>query len=506
MNDRLQSSYDAFPYQSFPFAQTHPDRLATLGQLFGATPPPIATCRVLEIGCASGGNLIPMAASMPRAQFVGVDFSPVQIAEGDADVRALGLANIRLLDLDIRAFGDAFGRFDYIVAHGVYSWVPDPVQERLLEICERHLAPTGIAYISYNTLPGWRMRGMVREAMQFHATQVADPRLRVAEARAMLDFLAQSLRADPSAYASALREEAERVRHQADYYVFHEYLEEVNDPVYFHQFMERVSRHGLRYLADTDFASMLSSDLAPEVKETLARIAPDVLKREQFMDFLRNRTFRQTLLVREAVSLNRKLSPLPVMSLHVASQARPERTAFDLESDASESFLVPDGPGLKTAQPVTKAAMLALAAIWPASLSFDALCDEASARLGGATPIGPEERQRLAFELLQAFAGGVLELHSGPPAFDVVPAERPQASALARLQAARGAQVTNLRHQPGALDDAARRLIALLDGEHSRDAIARSLWPEAPVGEALARLELALSQLARQALLIRDAG
>ena len=100
-----------------------------------------------------------------------------------ADVKALGLTNIQLLDMDIMDFSEAHGQFDYVIAHGVYSWVPNAVQERLLAICAHQLRPAGIAYVSYNTLPGWRMRSVVRDAMTYHTRGIAEPAKRVAQAR-----------------------------------------------------------------------------------------------------------------------------------------------------------------------------------------------------------------------------------------------------------------------------------------------------------------------------------
>ena len=325
MSAELRQSYDEFPYTSFPFPQSHPDRLATIGWLFGMEPARVEACRVLEVGCASGGNLLPMAASLPGSQFVGIDFSPVQIERGAADVKALGLTNIELLALDIMDFSEAHGEFDYIIAHGVYSWVPNAVQERLLEVCARHLRPTGIAYVSYNTLPGWRMRSVVRDAMTYHTRGLAEPAKRVAQARAVLEFLAAAVKDDASAYGVALRTEAEHLRKQADYYILHDHLEEVNEPVYFHQFVERAARHGLGYLGEANFAAMLGGGFSQQVNETLARVAPDVLKREQFIDFLQARSFRETLLVHRDVQLVRKISPDRVMALRVASRAKPVR-------------------------------------------------------------------------------------------------------------------------------------------------------------------------------------
>ena len=503
MTNASQASYDELPYQSFPVAQTHPDRLATLGRLFGLAPTPIERCRVLEIGCSSGGNLIPVAATLPHSEFVGVDFSEVEIHHGKADVATLSLANVRLLQMDMKDFGDDFGTFDYIVAHGVYSWVSNEVQDKLLRICARQLSPSGIAYVSYNTLPGWRMRGAVREAMRYHTRQFSDAKTRVPQARAMLDFLAESLQGNTSAYGVMLREEAQRVRQQPDFYIFHEYLEEVNEPLYFHEFIERAASHELRYLAEADFKNMLAGDLAPQVVQTLSRIAPDLLQREQFMDFLRNQTFRKTLLVREGAPLTRKLSPERLFGLHISTRAQPVREAPDEGSTAAEDFRAPDGSGLTTQRPLTKAAMMALAHNSPAAIAFDELCALANARLGARDAVTTDQRDGLASDLLQCFAAGVVELHSAPSPFVIDAGARPEASAVVRLQASRGAQVTNLRHELVNLNEDARRLLGMLDGSRTREEIAAIVWPGESAEAALAKLRPALSQIARQAFLVR---
>lgn len=503
MNAELQSGYDEFPYQSFAFPQTHPDRLATIGLLFGVAPTPVDRCKVLEIGCASGGNLIPMAASLPNSQFVGIDLSPVQVRQGVADVAALELTNIRLLSMNVMDFGEDFGAFNYIIAHGVYSWVPNDVQERILAICARQLAPGGIAYISYNTLPGWRMRGAVREAMRYHTRQFPDAKTRVTQARAMLDFLAESVQSDNSAYGMMLRSEAESVRKQADYYILHDHLEEVNEPLYFYQFIERAMRHGLRYLAEADFTSMLPKDFAPQVAQTLARIAPDVLKREQFMDFLRNRTFRQTLLIREAVALNRKLSPVQVMPLRIASKLQPVRDQPDPRSDELEEFRAPNGSSVTTQYRIIKAAMLILAENSPVAVPFDELYAMARARLDAPGKDDSDDRNVLANDMLRCFAVGAVELHWSPSRFVIEASERPEASAVARLQAKRGAVATNLRHELAHLDADARRLLPLLDGSRTLQEIAAIAWPGQPLGEAVDKLKQQLSGLARLALLVR---
>jgi cyclopropane fatty-acyl-phospholipid synthase-like methyltransferase len=138
-------TYDEVPYESLPIPGTHPDRMSTVARLPGIDVAAVEASRVLELGCAGGGNLIPMAIGLPRAQFTGVDLSPVQVADGDTLIRALHLSNVKLIAANVMDIDEHFGEFDYIIAHGIYSWVPNSVQEKILEICKRNLAPRGVA-------------------------------------------------------------------------------------------------------------------------------------------------------------------------------------------------------------------------------------------------------------------------------------------------------------------------------------------------------------------------
>jgi methyltransferase-like protein/SAM-dependent methyltransferase len=495
------SPYDAVPYESLPFAQTHPDRLATQARLMGLAPPALAGCRVLELGCAAGGNLIPMAVAMPEAQFVGVDLSAVQVREGQALIADLGLTNIVLHACSITDVDAGWGRFDYILCHGVYSWVPAAVQDKILAICAEQLSASGVAYVSYNTLPGWHMRGMVRELMRFHAQGFAEPGQRVAQARAIVDFLARWVPAQDNAYGLMLRSELEILGRAPDYYLLHEHLEDVNEALYFHQFAERAAAHGLQYLAEAELSTMLASNLPPEVGHTLAQISSDVIRQEQFMDFLRNRHFRQTLLVRGEQPVNRSITPDRLQALWIAAPLIPASAAPDIATRREEDFKSAQGGLLRTPNPVTKAALVLLARRWPAAIAFEDLLGEAQALSGGADhgPLTP--RQVLASDLLQGHIAGLVELHAAPLACASVAGERPEASALVRRQAALGLpRVTSLRHEPLVVDDGMRQLLGLLDGTRDRQAIAQGLARTALASHSLEGL---LAQAARAGVLVQ---
>src|SRR6266536_1495044 len=231
----MANAYDEVLYAGHPFNQTHPERLATLATLFGMRPARSVECRVLELGCADGGNLIPMAYSLPGSEFVGIDNGAHGVAKGQVLAEELGLRNVRLLHLDILETSKELGTFDYILSHGVYSCVPPEVADRLLAICRENLNPQGVAYISYSAYPGAHIRTMMGEILQYHARRFERPEQQIEQGRAMLRFL-MTTRAEPDAYSFLLRQEAEAVAARRAETLYHDELSEHHWPVYFHEF------------------------------------------------------------------------------------------------------------------------------------------------------------------------------------------------------------------------------------------------------------------------------
>ncbi len=471
------NSYDELPYVSNAFPQTHPYHLATLATLFGLQPPPVENARVLELGCASGGNIIPMAFGLPGGTFVGVDYSARQIAEGQKTVAALGLENIQLKHLSILDIDKSLGEFDYIVSHGVFSWVPQAVQDKMLAVCAENLAPDGIAYLSYNTFPGWHMRGMIRDMMGYHDSfQRGKPALeRVGQARALLDFLAKAVQGDKNPYGLLLRQELETLRQHNDAYLFHDHLEEHNDPIYFFEFYERLTASKLRYLCESDFRSMLSVNFPPDVREVLARLAPNLIQMEQYLDFLRNRTFRQSLLGHEHIRPNYNLEPKQMAAFYIASPQKAVSPTPALMGRGLENFVGPNDINLSSGDPIVKAALVYLSKVWPLSVRFTDVLAAARKLLGPGHEL-PEatDAEALGKALLTGYAmagEAVVDLSLRPRPFVTKVTERPVASRLARLQAAHSLQVTNLAHGPIALSEFDRQLLPYLDGTHNRSAL-----------------------------------
>jgi Predicted methyltransferase regulatory domain/Methyltransferase domain len=452
---------------------------------------------MLELGCGDGGNLVPMALGLPNATFVGVDAAPGAIARGTELIEALGLRNATLHAQAIEDFETAAESFDYVIAHGVYSWVGPAVRDRLLATCRHTLADQGVAYVSYNALPGGRVRQALRDMLRFHTAAVAEPSERVAQGRALLRFLLEGWPAEHD-FAAVMRRQAEGVLDRGDASLLHDDLAEVNEPVYFHELVAHAERHRLQYLAEADFFEMQTGVLSDPVAETL-RGVEDPIRREQYLDFLKGRMFRQTLLCRAEHELDRTPRPEVVERLAVSTPAR-ARGAPDAEG--AVTFEGPTGSTLATDHPLVRAALERVADAWPAAVWVRELIPTGSS---------PEDRAALCDALLRSYAANLVQLHAHPPALTTTPGGTPEASPLARHQARTGDMVTNLRHVSVRIeDDLGRELVTLLDGTRDRAALAADLAGFLRArGEPLAEAELhagldrSLQGLATLALLRR---
>jgi SAM-dependent methyltransferase len=461
MTARLVTSYDELPYDDHVFAYAQPANLATVAALHGLEPPSLDRCRVLDIGCAAGANLMPMASTRPGAEFVGIDLSPRQIETGRQTISRLGLNNVALHVRNLLEPTDDLGAFDYVICHGVYSWVPPPVQERILNLIRRQLAPNGLAYISYNTYPGWHLRGLVRDVLAFHAAGVdGGPAVQTAQARAFFDFVVDALPEQNSAYEAILRREAEHLRALSDSYVYHEYLEANNRPLYFHQFAAHAAKHGLQYLAEAAPQPM-PGKLKPGTLETMASLASDHLRMEQYLDFIRCRIFRRNVLCHAAVRPDRAGLVDRVSGFATTSRARPGTDCRNPDPAGREEFFVSDELRFATSDPPLREAMWRLWEARPVAVPFADLLAAARCR----TPDRCDLPRELADGLLQLYLGAVVNLHLHPPTVVAAAGPRPCTSPFVRFQAERGdPRISNLCHQAVEVDAFTRYLLPLLDG------------------------------------------
>jgi SAM-dependent methyltransferase len=467
------NSYDQVPYPTFVQEQTHPDRMHVIASLFGLSPAPVDACRVLEVGCGDGNNMIPLAYCCPKAKFVGIDLAEQAVSRGNEAIRALGLSNISLEGRDLTALPADFGEFDYIIAHGVYAWVPEFVRDSLLRMCREHIAPQGIAYISYNAMPGGHTRRVVRDLMLFHTRGIADADEKVRQAEAILSFAVNSTPRDD--YFSQLLESRQKTIAEGTV-LFHDDLGENYEPVYVEQFVAHAARHDLGYVGEADFFEMSDAMYPPAIREELDRLsAGDRIRKEQYMDFLSGRGFRQTLLCRSEVTP--KCGPLleRLRRFHVSTTLKP--------TDVEGEFVTRGERKIKTNHPVIQEKLVELCAMWPASMPVESVT--------GADPL-------LENYLFHLYSGNFVQLHSRAPFFTINTGERPEASAVARFQALQSEFVATLSQQAARIEgETARKFLLKLDGTRTREELAEEM------GKPLQLIEENLQSMARLGLILR---
>lgn len=493
--------YDELRYPGKFYPQAAPSRIATVAALFGLRPPALATSRILELGCGEGGHLVPIAAAYPEARCLGIDASASAIERARDYAERAGVGHCAFRAEDVRAFPEDAGPFDYILVHGVYSWVPEAAQQAILSICARHLAPEGLAYISYNAYPGGHVRQILRDLTVFHTKDIADPAEKVREARQVCEFIVGAM--PPNTLERQLFGRLLGAYNDSDALIRYDLLAEENEPVYFLDFMDGARALGLQFVAESGFAARERPRLPEPVQRWLDAI-PDRLVREQYLDFIGCSGFRQSILCRSNRPLDARPSAATLAQVYLRSSLLPAEEDH-LTDDRAVKFRDAFGRELTCSEPVPKLLYAELGAAFPAALPYPQLRAQIEARLGSGAPIDTLTEGKLVSLLLQSDDTGALELYAEPPSFPLEVGTQPQASAVARLQAELGEALT-VRGASGLLaaDATLRTLVGLLDG--SRDSVRLLREWQRALGVSAAphpdALERALRLLAGQGLLV----
>ena len=292
-----------FPYASAPFLESY-------ARLLGLSPASASTARILEVGSSYGGNLISQALFYPKATFTGIEIAPTQVSVGKTYIDQLGITNLDLLEGDVNESHEHLGTYDYIIAHGFYSWVDEETKDNFLRLCKEHLAENGILYMSYNTYPGWHKMDSVRALLEFankdvdtlnHREKVRHGKTVASKLGAlMLEY--DTVKNQQGPFLQALRQTLQK----QDCYVGHDHLEPVNSPVYFHQCIDHMTEHGFTYLCDCDLNLSFPDVYDETLRTKLQELAPhDPLAREQYIDFMLNTAFRKSLFTHKGATPKR---------------------------------------------------------------------------------------------------------------------------------------------------------------------------------------------------------
>lgn len=478
------AEYDRFRYDNFPFRATHPDWLGMVASLLGVNSAAAESCRVLELGCGRGGNLVGLAAALPGAEFVGVDHAPSQIAEAKDDAAGLGLGNVSFLAADIASLGDDLGVFDYVICHGVYSWVSERVQDRILELSRSVLAPSGIAFVSFNTLPGWSARRIVRDMLRRWVPEGPADSM-AASARELLALWGTHT-PENGPLAAFIQHEIELLGRLSDKYLYFEHLVEHNQAFRLEEFVASADRFGLSYLGDADVASMTAAQLGDEGQAAVEALGLEPIAVEQLLDDMTVRFFRRALLCRD---VDRPSAPPDHRVLHgawVSGDMTIDELSVDLDAGGGGTIdlalIDADGAVLRPDDPHTAALLWVIAEHRPVGLPVVRVAVEAAARLGVEADAAFIDE---SLEVLHALVlRGRLDVGRHHRGLSESITTAPRTTPLARYQASKERRViTTGRHEHFAADRMDIVLLRSLDGEHGHDDLVAEVRSAQATGE-----------------------
>ena len=482
----MSNSYDQVRYPGRPYQQTDPAHLGVFPKLFGLPFAPFETCRMLEIGCGDGVNQINLALAAPGARFVGVDLAAEPIEQARADALACGLRNVEFIARDLCDVGAELGEFDYIVAHGVLTWVPEAARAALFRVIGERLAPNGVAMVSFNALPGARAWQAMRDMLLYETREAGTPREKVNLA---VDFLKGAEERWSANEANGLQmiAAARRILQNAPEVMFHDELSEFYTPYMLSDVAARAAEEGLTYLCDAR-ARTNGEAFFPSERHAAerARAGTDWTRFQQYLDFCEMSAFHNAVFIKGAPERSRVAGRLRGLW----AQCDVKEVAPDPAKPRERVYFVGGKARLTTDDPSLAELFQALGGCYPMATPLDAV----------------DDLEAVADHIFRLFVSGVVTLTTAPPTVVREAGTRPVASALSRLQAARGegdlACLTQaiLRVETGPL----QTLVPLLDGTRTREtlavdwtAAARLQPPPTP-----AQLEGALNVLTRAGVMM----
>lgn len=519
--ESAQQAYDDVPYGSFPVSASHPDRLYSMASLFGQKPVLPDNARILEIGCAGGGNLLPLASLFPNATCVGVELSQVQCDYGTKAIEYTRFKNVTIQQGSVTEIGPELGEFDYILCHGVYSWVPDFVREAILRVCSQNLSPNGVAYVSYNVMPGWYFKGMIRGMMLEHVKGIVEPFKRIGQARALLKFLVDANVNSHTTHAEFIRTEAALLQKLPDSYLMHEYLEEHNNAFYFRDFIREAMKHNLQFLGESSIASTWIGNFTRDAQKGLEPIS-DAIQRGHYTDCITGRTFRETYLMHADRTVNRSINTENLQEVRFS--AKMEYLGAEKNSSSGsvlKRYKSKTGMTVQSNDATIQHALECLTEDYPHSYSASEIVE----RLSKTLPKDLREKldvNHIAGNLIQGVLAGWVEFRCLPDRLQLRGHKKPKVTDWARCQAQAGKYATNLRHEFINLSEINRQIIPILDGIKDKSEIVREVSfliqsgllkvqmahsvSNIPASEIPKRLvDEVLSQLAIQSLLMQEA-
>jgi methyltransferase-like protein len=455
------------------FPSTHIGRLAAIGRIFSLQTQDPTKARVLQLGCGHGVNLLAMAQLFPSTEFIGVDSCEKSSVFAKQALESTGLSNVKFLDEDILKIPADLGKFDYILAHEIYSMVPENVRDAILHISSANLNRNGIVLISYNCLPGWSIRGALRDMMLMHTARIPNASEKIAQSKELIKFLAESS-SEETAYGKYLRQELVVFSNSPDSYLAQNFLAAKNDAFYFQDFLKSAAKHKLVYLGDSVPSTMIVDNLPKRAAEQLKSLNIDLITKEQYMDFVRNRMFRSTLLCHSDSEINRNIDPLKILDFQLTSLVE-QKSAYTTSEPAI--FGRQDGTEFIVSDALIASILELVSGTCSVPRDVKAIIQDCIPTLERNQSV--EDKRPLPLIicqiLLQGYFRDMLDFSTSNCALACSSHDKPKALPLARWQASNGHLLSTKSLYMIQPDQFITKLVTLCDGSRDQSEIVSSL-------------------------------
>jgi SAM-dependent methyltransferase len=453
--------YDRVAYPGYVVEFLSPNRLRASALMHGWRTADPATASVLEIGCGDGLNVMSFAAVSPGGKAVGFDLSAEAIERGQALVEVAGLKNIDLHVGDALTYPRDGEKFDYIICHGVLSWVPEPVRNAIVELIGARLAPGGLAYLGFDCLPGAAAKASMVPFLREWVGDIADP------------VEAMKMGARGIAMLNRAQRETSRLQAQLDVlikdfpsfdpaYFFHDWLAEYYAPIDLHQFIPLAAANKLRIAGSAGGYDLVLDDLDDEAKGYLDSLGDDVGRKLVALDVLfGGHIFHRDLLIRTDSPPERTGNGLAELSFAFTGK----REEIEVEQGTAIKYTAGEKAMVTTNTPTTIAVLDYLYNAGSAEIGYD--------ELRKWTGVKDEDLQKI---LLTVCTLSLITPHSTPQPFVLNPGERPRAGLLARTMLTLGDRAVNLRGNEVLAEEVETQyMVALCDGTRTRPEIAAAM-------------------------------
>lgn len=347
---------------------TAPERLALASLLHGGPTPSLQRYKLLEIGCGTGTNLIPLAYYRPQADFIGVDQDSTQTNIATARSIALQQSNLSFESMDLTELGSRLETtFDFILIREVASRMDSESLIQLLDNCHRLLKADGLLYLNYDSKPGWNIRGMVREYLIAHTANTDSSQDKALQARIAAGKMVRSLSGSNQPYRQLLNQEFKLVADLDSEDILHHYLMPHHQAYWRSELLHLAEQTGHHYVADADYTTPSHrSNLSLRKQIESQDLAGTSLADTQ--DLLSNRYNHAPIFSKQVVQIP-QAAPELLMQLDIASCLHPAGP------HRPDCYQHPEGFQLQAQTPAMAALFDNLLDIWPKASPLASIAD-----------------------------------------------------------------------------------------------------------------------------------